>query len=88
MKFFNGHVFLMCVFRGGGMLKNSKVMSLFKGNYDLKISMQLIWEFKIYIENKINFYDEQITNNILFLLVKEMLHDLLSSIGSLHTLRR
>jgi len=30
-------------------------MSLFKINYDLEISMQLIWEFTIYIENKINF---------------------------------
>jgi len=61
-------------------------MSLFEGNYDLEISMQLIWEFTIYIENKINFYDEQIANDIFFLPVKERVHDILSSRGSFHTL--
>ena len=61
-------------------------MSLFKINYDLEISMQLIWEFTIYIENKINFYDEQIANDIFFLPVKERVHDILSSKGSFHTL--
>jgi hypothetical protein len=61
-------------------------MSLFKINYDLEISMQLIWEFTIYIENKINFYDEQIANDIFFLPVKERVHDILSSRWSFHTL--
>jgi hypothetical protein len=61
-------------------------MSLFEGNYDLEISMQLIWEFTIYIENKINFYDEQIANDIFFLPVKERVHDILSSRWSFHTL--
>jgi len=61
-------------------------MSLFEGNYDLEIWMQLIWEFTIYIENKINFYDEQIANDIFFLPVKERVHDILSSRGSFHTL--